>query len=126
MQNFCPEVSKFGRFVEADDFYPTRFRTNAGIGGENAVDVGPDFDLVCSQASAEDSGGKIGTAAADRCCDAGTVGADESAHHRHLSRLDEWQNLFLKAEIRFLVLRDGLHVRAVGDQHIAGVDVGAL
>src|SRR4029077_20729633 len=53
-------------------------------------------------------------------------GTDESAHHRNLPHFDERENLFLKSKICFFVLWDRLHVGAVGDQHIAGVDVSAF
>src|ERR1035441_6077149 len=126
VQDFRAEVGEFGGLVEADDFNPARLGTDSGIGGEDAVDVGPDLDAVGAQASADDRGGKIRTASSDGCRDAGAIGSDEAAHHRHLACLQQRLNFFLQAGIRFLELRDCLHVVAVGDQNFAGVDVGSV
>ena len=126
VQDFRPEVGEFGGFVEADDFDAPGFRTDAGIGGENAVDVGPDFDAVGAQAGADDGGGKIGAAAANGGGDAGAIGSDEAAHHRHLTCLQQGLNFFLQAGVGFFVLRDRLHVVAVGDENFAGVDVDSV
>ena len=126
MQNFRAEVREFGGFVEADDFDAAGFGTDSGIGGEDAVDVGPDFDAVGAQACADDGGGKIGAAAADGGRDAGAIRADESAHHRDLACREQWLNFLLQPGVGFLVLRNGLHVAVVGDQYFAGVDVDSV
>src|ERR1017187_3407931 len=76
-QDFRAGVGEFGGLVEADDFNPARRGTDSGIGGEDAVDVGPDLDAVGAQASADDRGGKIRTASSDGCRDAGAIGSDE-------------------------------------------------
>ena len=65
VQHFCAEIGEFGGFFEADDLDAARFRTNPGIGGHHAIDIGPDFDALGVQAGAEDGGGKVGAAAAD-------------------------------------------------------------
>src|ERR1019366_169851 len=54
VQDLRAEVGEFGGLVEADDFNPARLGTDSGIGGEDAVDVGPDLDAVGTQASADD------------------------------------------------------------------------
>src|SRR5258708_18675048 len=61
VQNFCAEVRKFSGFVEADDFNAVRIGTDSGIGGEDAVDVGPYFDAFGAEPQPEDGGGTVGT-----------------------------------------------------------------
>ena len=53
---------------------------NARVAGEHAVDVGPDLDLFGADAGADDGGGEVGAAAAERGGDAVFGGADEAAH----------------------------------------------
>ena len=84
VQDFRAEVREFGSFVEADDFDAPRFGTDSRIGGEDAIDVGPDLDTVGAQAGADDGGGEIGAAAADGGGDSGAIRADEAAHDRDL------------------------------------------
>ena len=126
MQNFRAEVGEFGGFVEADDFDAARFGTDPGVGGEDAVDVGPDLDALGAQAGAEDGGGKIGTASSDGRCDAGAIRADEAAHDRDIAGIQQRLNFFLQLGVGLFVLRDRLHVVAVGDQDVAGVDVDSV
>ena len=59
---------------------------DGGVGGEHAVDVGPDLDLLGADARAHDGRGEVGAAAAERGGDAVLGGADEAAHHHHLLR----------------------------------------
>ncbi len=106
MQNLRAEVGEFGGLVEADDFDAAGFRTDSGVGGEDAVDVGPDFDAVGAEAGAEDGGGKIGAAAADGGRDAGAIGADESAHHRDFAFVEQRLNFFLQPGVGFFELRE--------------------
>src|ERR1700726_1567291 len=126
MQDLRAEICEFCGFVEADHLDAASLGTDSGIGGENAVNVGPDFDAVGAQASADDGGGKVGTAASDSGSDSGAIGADEATHHRYLACIQQRLNFFLQANVRLLKLRDGLHVAAVGEQDFAGVDVGSF
>ena len=59
---------------------------DARIGGEHAVDVGPDLDLAARQAGAEERRGVVRPAAAQRRRDAVARGADEAAEHRQSGR----------------------------------------
>ena len=59
VQHFGAEVGELGGFVEADDLDAACIGTDSRVGGENAVDVGPDFDAVGTEASAEDGGGEV-------------------------------------------------------------------
>ena len=58
---------------------------DARIGGEHAVDVGPDLNLVHVETGAEDRRRIVRPAAAERRRDAGRRRADEAAEHRHLA-----------------------------------------
>src|ERR1700683_4975763 len=126
MQDFRAEVGEFGGFIEADDFDAPGFGTDSGIGGQDAVDIGPDLDAVGAQARADDGGGKIRTASSDGGGDAGAIGADEAAHHRHLAGAQQRLNLLLKLRVGFVVLRNRLRVVAVGNQDVAGVDMDSV
>ena len=123
VQDFRAEVGELGGFVEADDFDAAGVGADAGVGGENAVHVGPDLDAVGVEARAEDGGGEIGAAAADGGGDAGAVGADEAAHDRHFAFVQQRLHSFLQAGVGFFILRHGLHVGVVGDQDVARVHV---
>ena len=61
-------------------------RHDARIGGEHAVHVGPDLDLVHVEARAEDRRRIVRAAAAERRRHAVGGRADEAAQHRHLAR----------------------------------------
>src|SRR5579859_180688 len=126
VKNLRAKVGELGGLVEADDLNTTRFGTDARVGGENAVDVGPDLDAVGAEASAEDGGREIGAAAADCGGDPGAVGSDESAHDWDLPGAKKRRNFFLQPGVGLLVLRDGLYVGVIGDQNVAGVDVGSF
>ncbi len=84
MQNLGAKVGEFGRFFKADDLDAQRLRTDAGVAGHDAVDVGPDFDGSGRKRAADECAGEVGTAAAEGGGDAGFVGGDEAAHDRNL------------------------------------------
>src|SRR5580698_7890650 len=126
VQNFCAEVGEFGCFVEADDFDAAGFGADARVGSENPVDIGPDFDALGAESGAEDGGGKIGAAAADRRGDPGPAGGDESAHNRDLACVEQRLDFFSKLYVGLVELRNGLHVGAVGDEDLARVDMNSV
>ena len=97
--------------------------TKTRVGGHHAIDVGPDFDALGVQAGAENGGGKIGPAAPDGGGDAGAIGSDESAHHRHFALFDKRSDFLPQALIGFLKLRDGTHELAVCQQDMTGIDM---
>ena len=85
MQNLGAEVGQLGGLFKADDLDAQGIGTDAGIGGHDAVHVGPDFDGLGGERAADERAGKVGAAAAEGGGDAGLVGGDEAAHHRHLA-----------------------------------------
>ena len=97
MQHLGAEVGQLGRFLKADDLDAQRIGADAGIGGHDAVHVGPDFDGLGVQRAAHQRAGEVGAAAAQRGGDAGLVGGDEAAHHRDLARGDQREQLFRRA-----------------------------
>ena len=59
MQHFRAEISQFGSFVEADDFDAACVGADSGVGGEDAVNISPDFDTLRAKAGSHDGGRKI-------------------------------------------------------------------
>ena len=105
MQDLGAEVGELGRFGERQLRHEQRVGDHARIGGQHAVDVGPDLDLVDVEAGAEDRGRIVGAAAPERRRDAARRGADEAAHHRDLAGGG------LRADDGVRALRGGVHVR---------------
>ena len=126
VQNLGAEVGEFGCFFKADDLDAQGIRADAGVGGHDAVDVGPDFDGVGSKRAADECAGEVGAAAAEGGGDACLVGGDEAAHDRNLALVDEGAELFSGALLDDGVLRDGLLELGVGDDDVAGIDMGGV
>ena len=80
VQNLGAEVGQLGGFGEGDGLDAMAAGKNGRIGGEHAVDVGPDLDLFGVDAGAGNGCGEIGAAAAERGGDAVLGGSDEAAH----------------------------------------------
>ena len=70
MQHLGAEIGQLGGFGEGDGFDAMAAGQDGGIGGEHAVDIGPDLNLFGADARADDGSGEIGTAAAERGGDA--------------------------------------------------------
>ena len=70
VQHLGAEIGQLGGFGEGDRLDAMAARQDRGIGGEHAVDVGPDLDLFGADARADDGGGEVGAAAAERGGDA--------------------------------------------------------
>src|SRR5581483_10714214 len=85
MQDFRSEISKFGGFIEANDFDSASVWAQIRVGGHHAVDISPDFDSIGAQSRANDRCRKIGAPAPDRCSDPVASCADEAAHHRNMA-----------------------------------------
>src|ERR1035438_4370856 len=66
MQHLGAEIGELGGFGEGDGFDAMAARQDGGIGGEHAVDIGPDLDLLGADAGSYNRGREIGTAAAKR------------------------------------------------------------
>ena len=121
MQHLGAEVGQFGGLFEADDLDAVRVRTDIGIGGHHAIDVGPYLDGLGIQSGAEERGRVVGAAAANGGLNPVPGGADEAAHHGHASGSEHRSHDRLRAGIDLLDLGDGLGVLPVGDHHLAGV-----
>ena len=78
MEDFGAEVGEFGGFVVGDFGDGLGFRDEARVGGFDAVDVGPDDGFGGIERGAEDCGGVVGAAAAERGLDAFGGGCDEA------------------------------------------------
>ena len=70
MQNFRAKVGQFRGFGKGDDLDPVAAGKNRGIGGQHAIDIGPDLDFLSPDSRAHDGCGEIRTAAAERGGDA--------------------------------------------------------
>ena len=81
MEHFGAEVGQFGGFGEGNRLDAMAAGQDGRIGGEHAVDVGPDLDFFGLDAGADDRGGEVRSAAAERGGDAVVRRADEAAHH---------------------------------------------
>src|ERR1035437_2506042 len=126
VQDLGAEVGQLGGFLEADDLDAEGLGADAGVGGHDAVDVGPDFDGLGLERAADKGAGEVGAAAAEGGGDAGQVGGDEAGHDRHLAQSDEGAELFRRALVDDGVLGDGFLELRVGDDDVAGVDVGGV
>ena len=84
MQHFRAEIGELGGFGEGAGFDAIAAGQNGRVGGEHAVDVGPDLDFLRADSGADDGRGVIGTAAAKRSGDAVFGGGDEPTHHDDL------------------------------------------
>jgi hypothetical protein len=94
MQHLGAEVGQLGGLFKADDLDAQRVGADAGVGGHDAVHVGPDLDGLGGERAADEGAGEVGAAAAQGGGDAGLVGGDEAAHDRHLSLRGEREQLF--------------------------------
>ena len=70
VQDLGAEVGELGGLFKADGLHAQRLGDDARIGGHDAVDVGPDLDGAGVQRAADEGGGVVGAAAAERGGDA--------------------------------------------------------
>ncbi len=73
VKNFGAEVGELGGLLKADVADAEGVGADARVRGHDAVDVGPDFDGAGEECFAEQRGGVVGAAAAERGGDAGCV-----------------------------------------------------
>ncbi len=92
----------------------------------NAVDVGPDFNALGTQGRAEDCGGIVGAAAANRGCYPGAVRSDEAAHDWNFPGIKQRLHFGQESLVGFILLRHRFHIATVGHENVARVDVHAL
>ena len=64
MQNFGAEVGHLRGFSKGNAFYAVAAGDDARVGGEHAVDVGPDLNFFGVDAGPDDGGRVVGAAAA--------------------------------------------------------------
>ena len=126
MQHLGAKVSQLGGLLKADDLDAQGVGADAGIGGHDAVHVGPYLDGLGGERAAEQGAGEIGAAAAQGGGDAGLVRGDEAAHHRHLAQDGEREQRVLGALFNDCVLGSGLLKLRVGDDDLARVHVGGV
>src|SRR5580700_242191 len=65
VQHFGTEIGQIRSFFKAHAGDPTSFRTQLGIGGQDAVDIGPDLDARGVEGGAHNGCGEVGAAAAE-------------------------------------------------------------
>ena len=92
------------------------------VGGQHAVDVGPDLNFLGADARADDGCGEVGTAAPERGGDAFFGGRDEASHDDDLVLCQGRQN-FGEALVGFGEKRRGLGMAMIGDDDAAGIDM---
>ena len=100
-------------------------RDDSWIGGQHAIDVGPDLNFLGIHSGAHDGGRIIGPAAPERCGVAIFGGSDETAHHDD-GALSQRLHFFLQRRVGFF--QQGLSVRefSVGKNDAARIDVLAF
>ena len=81
VQDLGAEVRELGGLAERQARHELRIGDHARIGGEHAVHVGPDLNLLGVERRAEDGGGVIRPSPPERRRDALARGADEASRH---------------------------------------------
>ena len=99
-----------------------RIRDEPRVGGEHAVDVGPDLDLGGAEAGADDRRRVVGPAAAERRGHAVARGADEAAHHGNPPRGKRRIDVRHQRRRGLGKERRGRRVLAVGDHRAPRVN----
>jgi hypothetical protein len=125
MENLGAEVGELGCFGERQLRNQTRVGDDARIGGEHAVDIGPDLDLVDLEAGAENRCRVIRSAAPERRRHPRHGGADESADDRDLAGGDPRADDLPGPGAGGVHVGHRRGVLAVGDQHLARIHPGA-
>src|SRR5438067_140002 len=81
MQHLRAEIGELGGLGERDRLHAVPAGEDGWVGGEHAVDVGPDLDFLGSYARADDRSGVVGSTAAKRSSDTGFSRGDEASHY---------------------------------------------
>jgi len=123
MQNLGAEIRELSGLVEANHLDAPGIGTKAWIRCHHAVNVGPDFDALGIEAGAKNSRRKVRSTAANGGRDAGRIGTNKSAHHRHFARVEQRLNSFAQPLVGFVKLRNGASIAAVGEQALARIHV---
>ena len=122
MQDLGAEVRELGGLAEREVRDHAWVAYDAGIGGEHAVDVGPDLNLGHAQAGTDDGRGIVGAAAPEGGRDAVAGSADVASDHRHEPGR-ELRRHFPLQRLGGLGGQGGrCRVMVVGDDRLARVD----
>ena len=124
MQDLGSEAGQLGGLMEADFGDALGLGTDAGIGGENAADVGPDLDAGGAEGGADEGGGVVRAAAAEGGDFAAFAGGDEAAENRDEVLREHRRDLFLQPGAGGRGQRSRGGMVRVGDDQLAGVGVG--
>ena len=122
MQHLGAEIGQLRGFGEADGFDAMAAGQDGRVGGQHAVDVGPDLDFFGANAGAHDGRGEIRPAAAESGGDAVVGGADEAAHHDHAIG-GQGRHGFGEAPVGLGKIGRGLRMALVGDDDVARIQV---
>ncbi len=114
------EVREFHRLVVRELVDDLRFRHEARIGAQHAVDVGPDDDLRGVEQRAEDRGREVAAVAAERRLQALDVGRDEAGDDQGADEIRRHQAVQVRA--RLLPADARAHRPPLDQQCATGVD----
>ena len=103
MQHFRAEMGELGGFAIGNFRNGARAGNEARIGGEHAIHVGPDDHFVRCERTAQNGGGIIRAAAAQRGEHTFSRRADKSGDYRNYSLLQQ------RAKARFATFPRGRH-----------------
>ena len=106
MEDLRAEGRELGGLVVAQELDGPGLGHDAGIAGEDALDVGPDLDLGCADRGSEEAGAVVRASAPEGGRRPGRVGAYVALGHGYHAGTDEGQHL-LDGEPGYLV-RQGL------------------
>ena len=131
VEDLGAKVGEFGGFLEGDGLDAEGVGADAGVGGHDAVDVGPDFDGTGVEASTDEGGGVVGASSAQGGGDwCGAVfpweSPDEAAHDGGAAGFDVGEDVLVEGCFDGGFLGGGLAVVVVGEDAVAGFDVGSL
>ena len=122
VQDFRAEIGELGGFAIGNLWDSARVGNKTRVGGEHAIHIRPDNDFVRVESGAENGGGIIGAAAAERGEHAFAGCADESGHHGNNSLLQKRAQAGLGAFLRVVHQRLGAAMIGIGDDQFGGVD----
>ena len=122
MQDLRAAVRQRGGFVERQPVHGARPAEEPRVGGEHAVDVGPDLNLGRAQARADERRRVVRPSPAERRRHALGRRADEAAQHGNRAAVDERAHGAGELVSGRRRERRRLLVPAVGDHHVARVD----
>ena len=124
VQHLGAEGGELRRLLVARRAQRARRRHDARVGGHEAVDVGPDLDPFGVERRAEQRGGEVGAAAAQRGRRAVDRGADEALGDRDPAGGGQREQALARARRQRLHVRRRPTVAVVGHHERTDVDPG--